>query len=65
MVEKKTLSEKSLSIIEKILLSEIIKLKREARKIPLYRKNYSTNLIACGRAYDEVLEAIELYGLMK
>lgn len=55
----------SLKTIEKMLLSETIKLKRKTKEILPYRKNYHTNFNDCERAYNQVLEAMEFYGIIK
>ncbi len=65
VVLEQTLSENSLKIIEKILLFEILKLKRKTKEIPFYHKNYYTNLINCERAYDEMIGAMEFYGFIR
>lgn len=62
---EETIDDGSLKIIEKVLLSEIIKLKREIKEIPLYHRNYHTNFNDCERARNPVIEAMEDYGLIK
>ena len=55
----------SLKTIEKMLLSETIKLKRKTKEILPYRRNYHTMINNRGRAYDDLLEAMEFYGIIK
>ncbi len=62
---EQTLSDNSLWILEKILLSEAMKLKRKMKEILPYRKTYHINFINCERAYNQVLETMEFYGLIK
>ena len=62
---EQTLSDNSLKTIKKTLLSEAMKLKRKAREILPCNKVYHTNVINCERAYNQVLEALDFYELIK
>ena len=62
---EQTLSDNSLKTIERRLLSETIKLKRKIKEILPYRKNYYTRFNDYERAYNQVLEALDFYGLIK
>ena len=62
---EQTLSDNSLKTIEKILLSETMKLKRKMKEILPCNKVYHTNVINCERAYNQMLEALDFYGLIK
>jgi len=62
---EKTLSDNSLKTIKKTLISEATKLKRKAREILPCDKVYRTNVINCERAYNQVLEAMDFYELIK
>lgn len=55
----------SLGIIIKKLFSEAIKLKREIKEIPPYCRNYSTMINDREKAYNDVLEAIEVCESMR
>ena len=65
MLEQKLPNNNSLEIIKKTLFSEKIKLKREIKEILLSRGNYSAIVNDCERAYNQVLETMEDYGLIK
>ena len=56
---------KSLGVIRKVLSSEAMKLKREIKEISPHHRNYLTMVNNRKRAYEDVLEAREDYGLMK
>ena len=62
---EQTLSDYSLKTIKKTLLSEAMKLKRKAREISPCNKVYHTNFKDCARAYNEVLEALDFYGITR
>ena len=62
---EQTLSDNSLKTIERILLSEAMKLKRKMKEILPCNKVYHMNVINYERAYNQVLEAMEFYGLIK
>jgi len=62
---EQTLSDNSLKTIEKILLSEAMKLKRKMKEILPCNKVYHTNVINYERAYNQMLDALDFYGLIK
>jgi len=62
---EQTLSDNSLKTIERILLSEAMKLKRKMKEILPCNKVYHTNVINYERAYNQMLEALDFYGLIK
>ncbi len=62
---EQTLSDNSLKTIERRLLSEAMKLKRKMKEILPCNKVYRTNVIDCERAYNQVLEALDFYELIK
>lgn len=57
------LSDNSLMVIRRMLLSEIIKLEKREKSFALSYKNYSVNK-DCRRVRDKILEIMDLYGII-
>jgi len=57
------LNNSSLKIIEKILLSGTMKLKRKEKSLALSCRNYPINFKDCEKAYNQILDAMDFYGI--
>jgi hypothetical protein len=62
---EQTLSDNSLKTIERTLLSEIMKLKRDIKKFLPCNKVYHTNVINYEWTNNKILEALDSYKLIK
>jgi len=57
---KQTLSDNSLGILERMVLSKIFRIRKRKGKIPYHSKKYHANFIYCETTRDQLLDALYL-----